>query len=186
MELKLVNGNGEAERFYRSLPRPSLIGLESCGNSQWFVELLEKLGHVVWIGDAAQIRASYVRKQKTDKRDAAHILKLLIEGRFPRLWAPDAAVRDLRQLLIHRHKLVEIRTRVKNGLQHLAMNRGMQKKARLWSEAGQMAFGALPLEGWAACRREDLQRLRAMLDVQVGKLDEAAERAAITTSRRGC
>jgi transposase len=178
VEHKLVNGNGEAERFYRSLPVPSLIGLESCGNSQWFVELLEKLGHLVWIGDAAQIRASYVRKQKTDKRDAAHILTLLREGRFPRLWAPDAAVRDLRQLLIHRHKLVEIRTRVKNGLQHLAMNRGMQKKARLWSEAGQMAFGALPLEGWAACRREDLQRLRAMLDVQVGKLDEAAERAA--------
>jgi transposase len=178
VERKLVNGNGEAERFYRSLPVPSLIGLESCGNSQWFVELVEKLGHEVWIGDAAQIRASYVRKQKTDKRDAAHILKLLIEGRFPRLWAPDATVRDLRQLLIHRHKLVEIRARVKNGLQHLAMNRGMQKKSRLWSVAGQKAFVALPLEGWASCRREDLQRLRTMLDCQIGKLDEAAAKAA--------
>jgi transposase len=177
-EHKLLNGNGEAERFYRWLPVPSLIGVESCGNSQWFVELLEKLGHEVWIGDAAQIRASYVRRQKTDKRDAGHILKLLIEGRFPRLWAPDAAVRDLRQRLIHRHKLVEIRARVKNGLQHLAMNRGMQKKARLWSVAGQKAFGDLPLDGWAACRREDLQRLRAVLDVQIGKLDEAAQRAA--------
>ena len=41
----------------------------------------------------------------------------------------DGEQRDLRQLLIHRHKLVEIRTRVKNGLQHLALNRGMQKKA---------------------------------------------------------
>jgi transposase len=101
-----------------------------------------------------------------------------MEGRFPRLWAPDASVRDLRQLLIHRHKLVEIRTRVKNGLQHLAMNRGMQKKSRLWSEAGQKAFGELPLEGWAACRREDLQRLRTMLDGQIGQLDKAAERAA--------
>ncbi|MDR3764287.1 MAG: transposase [Acidobacteriota bacterium] len=162
VERKLVNGNGEAERFYRSLPVPSRIGLESCGNSQWFVELVEQLGHEVWIGDAAQIRASYVRKQKTDKRDAAHMLTLLIEGRFPRLWVPDATVRDLRQLLIHRHKLVEIRARVKNGLQHLAMNRGMQKKSRLWSEAGQKAFDALPLEGWAACRREDLQRLGAI------------------------
>ena len=119
VECKLVNGNGEAERFYRSLPRPSLVGLESCGNSQWFVELLEKLGHEVWIGDAAQIRASYVRKQKTDRRDAAHILKLLIEGRFPRLWRPSRAERDLRQLLIHCHRLVGIGTRVKNGLQHL-------------------------------------------------------------------
>ena len=49
----------------------------------------QQLGHEVWIGDAAQIRASYVRKQKTDKRDAAHILKLLLEGRFPRLWTPE-------------------------------------------------------------------------------------------------
>ena len=128
MERKLVNGNGEAEQFYRSLPVPSLVGMESCGNSQWFLELVERLGHEVWMGDAAQIRASYVRKQKTDERDAAHILKLLMEGRFPRLWTPDAEVRDLRQLLIHRHRLVQIRTRVKNGLQHLAMNRGMQKK----------------------------------------------------------
>ena len=178
VECKLVNGNGEAERLYGSLPRPSLVGLESCGNSQWFVELLERLGHQVWIGDAAQIRASYVRKQKTDRRDAGHILKLLMEGRFPRLWTPSAAQRDLRQLLIHRHKLVEIRTRVKNGLQHLAMNRGMQKKARLWTEAGQKAFGELPLEGWAACRREDLQRLRTMLDHQIGELDQAVEKAA--------
>jgi transposase len=178
VECRLVNGNGEAERFYRSLPVPSLIGLESCGNSQWFVELVERLGHTVWVGDAAQIRASYVRKQKTDKRDAAHILKLLIEGRFPQLWVPNARVRDLRQLLIHRHKLVEIRTRVKNGLQHLAMNRGMQRKSRLWTEAGQKAFRALPLEGWAACRREDLQRLRAVLDSQIGELDQAVEKSA--------
>src|SRR5512146_1850279 len=90
--------------------------------------MAEGLGHEVWLGDAAQIRASYVRKQKTDKRDAAHILKLLIEGRFPKLWKPSAEQRDLRQLLIHRHKLVAIRTRVKNGLQHLMLNSGVQKK----------------------------------------------------------
>jgi transposase len=92
-EYKLVNGNGEAERFYRRLPSPSLIGVEACGNSQWFVDMLQGLGHEVWIGDAAQIRASYVRKQKTDRRDAGHILKLLMEGRFPRLWTPSAEQR---------------------------------------------------------------------------------------------
>ena len=44
----------------------------------------------------------HLRKQKTDKRDAAHILKLLLEGRFPRLWTPDREQRDLRQLVLHR------------------------------------------------------------------------------------
>jgi len=177
-ERKLVNGDGEAERFYRSLPSPSLVGMEATGNSQWFVQMLERLGHEVWIGDAAQIRASYVRRQKTDKRDASHLLKLLLEGRFPRLWTPTAEQRDGRQLLIHRHKLVEIRSRVKNGLQHLMLNQGVQKKHRLWSEAGQQALRELPLEGWARCRREDLLTLLAKLDEQIGELDRAAEKAA--------
>src|ERR1700693_2739389 len=177
-ERKLVHASGDARMFYQQLAAPVLIGMEATDNSQWLIELVEDLGHAIWIGDAAQIRASYVRKQKTDKRDAAHILNLLLEGRFPRLWTPSAEQRDLRQLLIHRHKLVEIRSRVKNGLQHLAMNRGMQKKSRLWSEAGQKAFRELPLDGWARCRREDLQRLRTMLDSQIRQLDKAVEDAA--------
>jgi transposase len=67
---------------------------------------MAELGHQVWIGDAAQIRAAYVRKQKTDKRDAAHVLKLLLEDRFPRIWVPNRDERDLRQLPLHRSKLV--------------------------------------------------------------------------------
>jgi len=152
--------------------------MEATGNSQWFIELVEDLGHEIWIGDAAQIRASYVRKQKTDKRDAAHILKLLVEGRFPRLWAPDREQRDLRQLVLHRHKLVGIRSRVKNELQHLSLNKGMQRKRKLWSEQGMQLLRELRLKPWASCRREDLLGLLAMLDEQVGKLDHAVAKAA--------
>jgi transposase len=177
-EHKLVNGNGEGERFYRSLPAPSLIGIEACGNSQWFIDLLVHLDHVVWVGDATQIRASYPRKQKTDKRDAGHILKLLLEQRFPKIWTPSRQERDQRQLLIHRHKLVQIRTRVKNGLQHLALNQGVQKKHKLWSKAGQKMLNELPLEGWTAVRRKDSLGLLAQLDEQIDRLDEAAEQAA--------
>jgi len=177
-EQKLVNGDGEAERWYEQLPVPSLIGLEATGNSQWFLDLLNQLGHEVWVGDAAEIRASYVRRQKNDRRDAGHVLKLLREGRFPRLWVPSAEQRDLRQLLIHRHKRVQIRSRVKNGLQHLAMNQGMQKKSRLWSVAGQKAFRQLPLVGWARCRRQDLLQLLVYLEQQIAPLDRAAQQAA--------
>jgi transposase len=172
-EHKLENSSGEAERFYKRLSAPALIGLEASGNSQWFEDLLQDLGHEVWVGDAAQIRASYVRKQKTDRRDAAHILKLLMENRFPRLWRPNVQQRDLRQLLIHRHKLVVIRVRVKNGLHHLMLNRGIQLKRKLWSQAGQRVLRELPLQGWAAQRRKDLLQLMASLDEQIKTLDEA-------------
>ena len=177
-EYKLMNGDGEAERFYRGLECGALVGIEACGNSQWFVDLVGRLGHTVWIGDAAEIRASYVRRQKTDRRDAGHILRLLIENRFPRLWVPTAEQRDLRQLLIHRHKLVEIRTRVKNGLQHLAMNQGVQKKSSLWSVRGRACLEQLPLGGWTARRRGDLLTLLAGLDAQIAELDEAVSGAA--------
>ncbi len=177
-EQKLVHSEGEAERFYGQLPAPALIGLEATGNCHWLQDRLAEMGHEVWIGDAAQIRASYVRKQKTDRRDAAHILQLLVEGRFPRLWVPDREQRDLRQLLIHRQKLVEIRTRVKNGLQHLALNQGVQKKRRLWSRAGLEILRALPLAPWACRRRQDLLGLLTSLEEQITPLDRAVAEAA--------
>ena len=177
-EGKLVHASGDAKMFYQQLAAPVLIGMEATGNSQWFIEVVQDLGHEIWIGDAAQIRASYVRKQKTDKRDAAHILKLVVEGRFPRLWTPDREQRDLRQLVLHRHKLVEIRSRVKNELQHLSLNRGMQRKQKLWSQAGQKLLRELPLQRWAACRREDLLGLLEMLNQQIGELDQAVQQAA--------
>jgi transposase len=120
-ERKLDHASGGAEKFYRGLTGPVLIGMESSGNCQWFVEMATTAGHEVWIGDAAKIRASEVRQQKTDRRDAALLLKLLLEGRFPRIWTPSGAEKDLPQLLLHRHKLVRMRAQVKNELQQLAM-----------------------------------------------------------------
>ncbi len=172
-ERKVVHAEGDAERFYRQVPAPALVGMEATGNCHWFVDLLAEIGHELWVGDAAQIRASYVRQQKTDKRDAAHVMKLLAEGRFPRIWMPSSEIRDLRQLLLHRHKLVMIRTRVKNELQHLCLNQGVQRKRKLWSQAGQKLLRELPLRPWATRRRDDLLRLMAMLDQQIDPLDAA-------------
>lgn len=177
-EKKLDHMSGEAEKFYRGLAGPALIGMESTGNCQWFVEMATTAGHDVWVGDAAKIRACEVRQQKTDRRDAALILKLLIEGRFPRIWTPSGQEKDLRQLLIHRHKLVRIRTQVKNELQHLAMNQGVTKKQKLWSKAGEKVLRELPLKPWAGRRREDLFKLREMLNGQIDLLDRSVVEAA--------
>jgi transposase len=177
-EQKLVQATGDAERFYRRLPAPALIGMEATGNCHWLVDLLAELGHELWVGDAAQIRASCVRQQKTDRRDAEHIRKLLGEGRFPRIWMPSSAVRDLRQLLLHRYKLVIMRARVKNELQHLCLNQGVQRKRKLWSKAGQQLLRELPLKPWAGRRRDDLLKLMAMLDQQIEPLDQAVKAEA--------
>ena len=175
---RLCHNDGEAEQYYRQLEGPALIGMEAVGNSLWFEQLMQRLGHELWIGDAAEIRASYVRRQKTDKRDAGHILRLLMEQRFPRIWVPSAAERDRRQLLLHRHKLVGMRTRVKTELQHLALNQGMQKKRKLWSVQGRADLEKLSLEGWTRKRREDLLAVLDLVENQVEKLDDAVKEIA--------
>jgi transposase len=168
----------EAVQFYSQLKGQVLVGMEGCGNALWFERLLAELGLELWLGDAGKIRALEVRKQKTDRRDAELLLRLLEEGRFPRLWVPNLEQRDLRQLLLHRHKLVGMRRGVKNQLQHLALNQGVQRKAKLWSRAGRKLLAELPLSGWTARRREELLRLLDDLEQKVGELDEAVEEAA--------
>lgn len=177
-ERKLMHSSGEARQFYQGLPGTVRVGLESTGNSHWFVDMLAELGHEVWVGDAARIRASQVRKQKTDRRDAVHILELLEKDEFPRIWTPSRAERDQRQLLIHRYKLVTLRARVKNELQHLALNQGLQKGRRLWSQAGQKTLLDLPLQFWAGTRRKNLLELLKQMDQQMVVLDQAVKKAA--------
>src|SRR5207247_7362639 len=38
-EQKLVQASGDAERFYRQVPAPALIGMEATGNCHWLVDL---------------------------------------------------------------------------------------------------------------------------------------------------
>jgi hypothetical protein len=53
----------EAEQFYGSLRgQQVLVGMEACGYTHWFEQMLGELGYRYQIGDAAQIRASYVLK----------------------------------------------------------------------------------------------------------------------------
>src|SRR3974390_3219418 len=137
----------EAEQFYRAVAGcRGRIGAEATGNFGWFRRLMAELGHEFLLGDAAAIRAAYVRRQKTDRRDARHILKLLMEDRFPAVWKPPGGNEDLRQLLLHRCLLVRMRTRIKNQLDSVAKNEGLLG-GRGWSMRRREQIGELPLNG---------------------------------------
>lgn len=168
----------EASSFYSQLSGPVLVGMEACGNTLWFERLLAELGHELWLGDAGKVRAAEMRKQKTDRRDAELLLQLVLEKRFPRIWVASVEQRDMRQLLLHRHKLVGMRRQVKNQLQHLALNQGVQRKYKLWTVGGRKALEQLALTGWTAQRRDELLTLLDDLEQRVGKLDQAVLQAA--------
>jgi transposase len=132
----------------------------------------------LWIGDAAQIKAKRVRKQKTDREDARLLLRLLRENNFPRIWVPSPENRDLRQLLWHRHRLVQMRTRIMNQLQALAMNEGQRRKKKLWSATGRAQLEKLALGTWASRRRKDLLELLDRMNPTIEELTAAVEREA--------
>jgi transposase len=176
-ERRLVHRE-EAEQFYGQLKEQSLqvrVGMEASGHSRWFERLLRELQFELWIGDAAEIRTKRVRKQKTDRQDAQLLLRLMMEDRFPRIWVPDAENRDLRQLLWHGHRLVQMRTRVMNQLHVVALNEGLRRKKALWRAAGRKELESIALAPWATHRRRDLLDLLDQLTPKIQELTRALE-----------
>jgi transposase len=154
------------------------VGIEATGHSRWFERLLAELGFEVWIGDAARIRAKQVRKQKNDRKDAEHLLHLMLKDDFPRIWVPSAENRDVRQLVWHRHRLVQMRTRVMNQLQAIAMNEGIRRKRGLWTQRGRAQLEELSLPSWTSRRRQELLELLDRFDPNIEQLTEAVRQEA--------
>jgi transposase len=180
-ERRLNHSDGEAEKFYRELAARGVsvrVGIETTGYSRWFERLLAELGIELWIGDAAKIKSKRVRKQKTDRNDAQLLLQLLLDNNFPKIWVPSPENRDLRQLLWHRHRLVQMRTRIMDQLQAIARNEGQRRKKKLWSEAGRAQLEKLALAPWASRRRQDLLELRDRMNPRIQELSGAAEQEA--------
>jgi transposase len=168
----------EAEQFYCELQQQSLqvrVGMEASGHSRWFERLLGELQFELWIGNAAEIRTKRVRRQKTDRQDAQLLLRLMMEDRFPRIWVPDWENRDLRQLLWHRHRLVQMRTRVMNQLHVVALNEGLRRKKALWRPAGRQELESFVLARWASRRRQDLLDLLDQLTPKILELTRTIE-----------
>src|SRR6202167_3383118 len=173
---KRLGHREDAEAFYRALAGQKVrVGMEASGHARWFERLVAELQFELWIGDAAEIRTKRVRKQKTDRQDAQLILRLLLEDRFPQIWVPSWENRDLRQLLWHRHRMVQARTRIMNQLPAGALNEGRRCKKRLWRDAGRAQLEAFRLAPWASRRRRDLPELLDRLTPTIAQLTQAVE-----------
>ena len=176
-EPRLEHSEG-AEKFYRDLAalgKKVRVGMEASGHARWFERLLGELNMELWIGDASEIARKRERKQKTDLEDARHILQLLMENRFPKIWVPNGENRDLRQLLWHRQRMVQMRTRIMNQLQAVALNEGLRCKRRLWRQHGREQLESFRLAPWASRRREDLLQLLDRLNPTIAELTQAIE-----------
>ena len=69
------------------------MGIESTDYTRWLAEMLQRLGRGV--GEAAKIRPTETCKHKHDRRDAEHIVNLLVKANTPRIWLPLAGGWDV-------------------------------------------------------------------------------------------
>jgi transposase len=98
--------------FFKALPRPHIVAIESVGFYRWLWELLEPIVDQLVLADATQCRALAGRRIKTDRDDAANVAELLACGRLPRAWAPPMPIAHLRDATRHRHYLSRQHARV--------------------------------------------------------------------------
>ena len=182
-QLTLDHERDDVRAFYSRFPVAALIGVEASGYSLWFHGIIEELGHQLLVGDALAIRQFARRRQKNDRRDAQLLLDLLRHGDFPAIHIPTPASREVLALLRYRHRLVRIRTMLRNGLQAVALSHRLRLGAKLFTAAGQQRLAALPLTGAFAVQRQHSLALLVALAEQIAAVEMQLQQRAQSDSR---
>ena len=170
VEKTLMHEGGAVREFYAAIPPPVVVGIEATGSMGWFLRLMEELAIECRVGHPTAIRKAETRRQKHDRRDAALLLQLLAEDRFPAIWMPSTEYRDLRSLLLHRHQWVRMRTRVQNALHAIVLAHGVRRGHTLWNRDGQALLASLPLPPhtrFSRNRRDDPETDRLQCQRQI-------------------
>lgn len=173
----------EVRRFYAQFPEPIIIGIEASGYSEWFDTMLDELGHQVWIGDATEIRRRARSRQKTDQRDAELLIDLLLKDEFPRINRLSRESLEILRRLRHRHRLVQLRTRMRNSLQAIALGSGLTLKAKLRTKKGREKLNDLPLSPALKQQRQDWTELIEQLETMILRLEQELAKAAASDQR---
>jgi transposase len=182
---ELHHERDDVRAFYSQFSGEVIVGIEACGYTNWFEELIEGLGHKLLVGDAAEIRRLARRRQKNDRRDADLILDLLVHDEFPALFRYPPESRELLRQLRYRHKLVKLRTMVANTLHALAINCGVSLRAQLLTKGGRKQLAELRLSLIAQQQRNELLSLadelsRRIMSVEQWLKEQASQDARVT------
>jgi len=181
--LQLQHERDEVKGFYSQLQGEVIVGIEACGYTNWFEELMEQLGHKLLVGDAAEIRRLARRRQKNDRRDADLLLDLLVHNEFPALFRYSRESREVLRQLRYRHKLVKLRTMVINTLHALAINCGLSLRAKLLTKGGRQQLRALQLSAISQQQRDELLSLADELSRRIQTVEQWLQTQARSEAR---
>ncbi|HEX6624172.1 MAG TPA: transposase [Pyrinomonadaceae bacterium] len=141
------------------------------------------MGHEGWVGDATQIRRRARSRQKTDRRDAELLIDLLLKGEFPRIHRLSFESLEVLRRLRYRHRLVQMRTRMRNSLQAIALGSGVVLKSKLRTRRGREKLLDLSLSPVLSRQRSGWSELIAEVERRIAEVEGELEQLAAGDER---
>ena len=166
--VRIVN---DADRLRAVLARagesPEVV-LEATYGWYWAADVLGEVGASVHLAHPLGVKAFEYRRVKNDERDAADLADLLLMGRLPEAWIAPPAVRELRELVRHRAKLVGLRAGCKAEVHAVLAKCGVQVvMSDLFGLEGNQLLDEVALPGPFRARVDSLRRLIEHLDFEI-------------------
>lgn len=161
----------KVKEFYEQFPPGTVIGMEAGGYSWWFESLMEELGHNLRLGHPGTIARKRVSRHRNDRRDAEHVLGLLVRDDFPEVWRCNPKQREQKKVIRYRVKLVRERSRWINTLRALVYNFNLQIKRGHLSLAARERIRQLRMGEELESLRDELLERITQLDTRIRELE---------------
>src|SRR5207247_1853365 len=147
------------------------VVIEATYGWYWVVDLLQELGATVHLANPKALHWGE-RRVKNDVIDATDLADMLRLGRLPRAWIAPPAIRELRELVRYRAKLVQLRSGLKAQVHAVLAKEGvMPKSLDMFCRRGNAQLDALELARNYGLRVESLRSLIAVYDHEIKVLE---------------
>lgn len=150
----------------------------SCGYGTLY-DRLRRIARRVVIAHPKHLRCIFRSKRKNDRIDAERLAKLLYLGEVPPVYVPGRPVRMWRQMIETRRRIIDKRTRTKNGIRSLLRSYGIQQPRGLWTKKGRAWLESVELPAdWPRVQLTMLREELEQFDGQVKRITRELDRIA--------
>jgi transposase len=165
-----------AAEIAKAGPAPE-VAIEATYGWYWAVDVLTEEGAGVHLAHPLGIKAFAYQRVKKDESDARILADLLRMGRLPESWVAPPELRELRELVRYRHKLIDARANTKNQVHAVLAKQGTRvPMSDLFGLAGRALLDALALDDAYLVRVESLRDLVEFHSREITMLDRLIAR----------
>jgi transposase len=152
------------------------VVIEATYGWYWAVDVLQELGASVHLANPNGLNWGE-RRVKNDIVDAADLADMLRMGRLPEAWIAPPAVRELRELVRYRAKLVQLRSGLKAQVHAVMAKEGvLPTVGDMFCAAGQVQLDEMGLAESYMIRVESLRDLIEIYDREIVMLEREIHR----------